>query len=331
MHVLLLVLGLQQLIQAQQTDSAVYYFQKAQEAQQQRRFKVAEQCISKSFSFEKKDVELYLAWGNILLDLRNYALAYEKFKLAEGVDPSNPLVIRSLAELSFNLHQYGPAIQYAQQMMDRKIGKGAALMLARAYYETSQYAKAIRSCEAAFKDDTTLAEPSYIAARSFMEIQQYKNAALCFEQALAKDTNNVRWMYETAMSWYAVPDDKKSLYWMEKARDKGHPQTYDFLQNLSTAYMNAGFPEKSLEILLGQLSQKSDDPTLIYTIADTYFKAKKYDEAIQYWNRCLQLDPKNAQALYMTGICYIRKGEQVKGQQLCDKALAMDPSIRQRL
>ena len=66
---------------------------------------------------------------------------------------------------------------------------------------------------------------------------------------------------------------------------------------------------------------------LIYQVAQAYFRAKKYQEAIDTWDIALGLDKTNANVLYMIGLSYQKKGEKQKGQQLCDKAIEMDPSL----
>jgi Tfp pilus assembly protein PilF len=41
----------------------------------------------------------------------------------------------------------------------------------------------------------------------------------------------------------------------------------------------------------------------------------------------LAIDNKSARSLYMIGLAYQKKGDVAKGQELCDKAIAMDPSL----
>jgi tetratricopeptide (TPR) repeat protein len=45
------------------------------------------------------------------------------------------------------------------------------------------------------------------------------------------------------------------------------------------------------------------------------------------WDAILGYDKTNASALYMIGMCYLKKGDKSKGTQLCDKAIEMDPSL----
>ena len=78
------------------------------------------------------------------------------------------------------------------------------------------------------------------------------------------------------------------------------------------------------------LKKKPEDPELLYQIAQANFKSRKYQEAIDLWDKVLEQDKTNAEALYMIGLSYQKKGEKDKGQQLCDKAIQMDPSLRSK-
>jgi tetratricopeptide (TPR) repeat protein len=66
---------------------------------------------------------------------------------------------------------------------------------------------------------------------------------------------------------------------------------------------------------------------LLYNIAETYYKTKNYPKAIEYFDKILQQDASHAKAMYMMGMSYQKKGETVKGTQLCDKAIQLDPSL----
>src|SRR5207253_11408015 len=101
-------------------------------------------------------------------------------------------------------------------------------------------------------------------------------------------------------------------------------------ENLGNAYINAGQNEKGLAILNEVLKKKPEDPELLFQVAQASYRAAKYQDAIDLWDRVLEQDKSNAEALYMIGLCYQKKGEKEKGQQLCDRAIQMDHSLRSK-
>ena len=69
---------------------------------------------------------------------------------------------------------------------------------------------------------------------------------------------------------------------------------------------------------------------LLNMIAEAYYYKEKYQEAMNYWDKILEYDKKDASALYMIGMCYQKKGGKeniAKGTRLCDTAIQMDPTL----
>lgn len=313
---------------AQSSDSSSYYYSRGLDEKSARRYREAEKNFTKVLQLDANNLANLLELADVLMEQHRYADAMDKFQKAEALDPNHPKVIENLANLSFNTRKYENAIRYAQKMQQLKIGKGNNFMIARSYYELENYGEAIKFCELAFKEDASNAQIPYIAGRCFMDMHNYKRAAGCYDQALALDSSNATWMYEAGLVWYALPDDKKALYWIEKAGAKGYKKTNDYMENLASAYLNVGKFDKGIVILQEILKNKPQDQELLYSIGDAYYKIKKYPEAIEYWDQILVIDNKNANALYMIGMAYQKKGDMQKGTQLCDKAIEMDPSLK---
>jgi len=308
-----------------QTDSAAYYHQKGLDEKKAGRYREAEKHFHKAIQLAPAKQESLIELGYVLIEQRRYREAREQFVKAEKQGSKDPAVIEQLANLSLNMRMWQDAIAYAQKMGK---AKGAHFIMAKSYYEMENYGEAIKYCELAFKDEPQRAEIPYIAARAFVDMSNYKRAAGCFEQAIERDSSNATWMYEAGLTYYAVPDDKKAIYWFERAAAKGYKRTNDFIENLGNAYLNAGNFEKGASLLQEVLQRKPGDQELLYNIGDAYYRAGKYQEAINHWDQVLALDKQNASALYMIGMAYQKKGEKEKGQQLCDRAIQMDPSLK---
>lgn len=326
LYTILLVLILD--VNAQASDSAIFYFEKAKAEKLAGRYREAEKNFRKSIEFNGHNLESHLQLASTLLEQKRYVDAKTIFFKAESLDASHPIVIENLMTLSFNTRKWEDAIKYAQKWQQQRPGKGANFIMAQSYYEMENFGEAVKFCEEAYKEDPSNPMVPYIAARAFMDMNNYRKAAGCFEQALALDSSRATWMYEAGLAWYAVPNDNKSLYWIKKAGDKGYIKSNDYLENLSSAYINAGYFEKGIGIMQEILKRKPQDAELIYAIAESYYKIKKYEEAISYWDKNLSIDKKNANALYMIGMCYQKKGDIAKGSQLCDRAIEMDPSLK---
>lgn len=310
-----------------QSDSSDVYYQKGLTEKNNRRFREAEKNFAKASQFAPSKANIFTEWGQCLMEQNRYIDAKDKFTKAYQIDNNNPAIIESLATISLNIRQWNDAITYAKKMQELKIGKSANYIIAKSYYEQENYGECLKYCELAFKDDPARADIPYIAGRSFVEMSNYKRAAGCYEQALERDSTKTQWMYEAGLVYYAIPDDKKAIAWFEKAAAKGHPRSNDYIENLANAYLNSKNYEKGIALLKELLQKKPTDQEVLYNIGDAYYRTGKYDDAISYWDKILEIDKQNARALYMIGLSYQKKGDKAKGQQLCDKAISMDPSL----
>jgi tetratricopeptide (TPR) repeat protein len=75
------------------------------------------------------------------------------------------------------------------------------------------------------------------------------------------------------------------------------------------------------------LAKRPSDIGLIDMLAEACYDAGKYDDAINFYNKILAIDETKAEALYMMGMAYQKKGKVENGRALCDKAIAMDPKL----
>ncbi len=199
-----------------------------------------------------------------------------------------------------------------------------------AQYRDDNYAEALKFFAAAATEEPQNAQVPYYTGRIYMDMSDYKKAAEYLEKAIALDSSRAHWIYECGLIYYAIPDYKKSLQFIELAGEKGYKKTNDYLENLGNAYVNVRQYAKGAALLDEVLQKKPADKALMYQTAQAYYRAEAYDEAIDRWDRLLELDKTNAEALYMIGLSYQQKGEKEKGQQLCDQAIQMKPSLKSK-
>ena len=311
---------------AAQTDSAAYYFKQGKAAKAAGRTASAYQYFEKSIHFKPATESLNEA-GFAALELRKYEFARQHFEHASNLNSNDTTAISQLGQLFFLLRRWNDAIKWAEVMRQKQIGR-YNYILGRSYYEQENYGESYKYFQAAMKDEPKNGEIPYLIGRSFVDMSNYKTAVQFFDQALALDTTKATWYYETGLTYFAIPDAKKAIEYIEKSISKGYKASNDVMENLSNAYIEAGKPQKGIELLKQLLEKKPGDMELLWNIAEAHYKMGKYTEAIEYWDRIMYYDKKQARALYMIGLSYQKKGDKQKGQQLCDNAIAMDPSLQ---
>ena len=310
-----------------QSDSATVYLKKGIEEKAKGRLMESYKAYDKAYGFNKNDKAVLEALAKTLFELRRYPQAREKYLELEKLGDNSAETYNQLMQLSFNLRQYPDAIKYAHLVKKTDPSAKTAYYIGKANYDLENYGDAIKFLNIAGTEDPSNAEVPYMVARAYTDMNNHKMAIPYFEKALALQPENTRWMYEMGLIYYAMHDDKNSLKYLLLAGEKGMRRDNEYLENLAIAYLNNKQTDKGLEILKESLNRRPADMNLLNMIAEANYDAKRYDDAIAYWDQVLTLDKQNAAALFMIGMSFQKKGDKNKGMALCDKAIEMDPSL----
>lgn len=310
-----------------QTDSSAFYLQKGLDEKAKGRRMVVVQQLEKAYSFNQKNTQVVSELAAAYMEVKFYAKAKEKFGQAESLGERTASLYKNLMTLNFNMRQWNEAIKYAQLLKKADASEKVDYYIGRAYYEQDDLGKAIQYLDAAAKTDPANAEIPHTLATAYTNMQNFKLAIPYFEKAISLQPTDSRLVYELALVYYGMNDNANALKYMLEAGEKGYRKDNEYMQNLATAYMNAGKFAEGLEMMKQTLEKRPSDIGLIDMIAEACYDAGKYDDAINYYNKILTIDNKKAEALYMMGMAYQKKGATDNGRALCDKAIAMDPSL----
>lgn len=310
-----------------QSDSASFFLQKGLDEKAKGRLNESYKALDKAYQYNKQDKKITLELADALMGLRRYGQAREKYQQVESMGGADAALYKKLMDLSFSMRQFPDALKYAGLLKKADPAQKIAFLVGKIHYDNENYGEAIRHLNDAMKEDPANSEAPYLVARAYSDMSNYKQAMPYFEKALSLDPNNTRLMYEMGLMYYALYDNSNSLKYLLMAGDKGYKRDNEYLENLAVAYLNAKKFEEGMVILKESLGRKPTDVNLLGMMAEASYDAKKFDDAIDYWDQMLALDKQNASALYMIGMSYQKKGEKAKGQDLCDKAIQIDPSL----
>lgn len=310
-----------------QTDSSGFYLQKALDEKAKGRKMEVVKALEKAQAFSKTNTQVVNELANAYLDVRMLAKAREKFAQLETMGGATTATYKQLMTLNFNMRQFTDAIKYAQLVKKRDAAEKVNYILGRSFYEMDDLGNGVKFLEAASKEEPENAVIPYTLATAYTNMQNFKLAIPHFQKAISLEPANARYVYEMALAYYGMNDDQNALKYMLEAGEKGLKKDNEYMQNLSTALMNAGKFADGLEMMKQTLAKRPTDIGLIDMLAEACYEAGKYDEAISFYNKILAIDNKKAGALYMMGMAYQKKGQVDNGRALCDKAIAMDPSL----
>ncbi len=311
-------------------DSADYFLQKGLLEKQNGRRLESLKNFEKAAKYDANSKAITTELASAYFDLRRYGSAREMFKKLESLGDQSAANYKQIMKLSFQLKQTDDVLLYADKLKKADPSEKISYYVGRVNYDNDNYGVAIKALNEAAIEDPTNAEVPYLIAHSYADMMNYKLAIPYFLKAIELKPAEGYWVYELGLIYYAMHDDKNALKYILEAGEKGYKKDNDYLENLGIAYLNIGDLDAGVKILNEILVKKPSDMNLLNMIAEAYYYKAKYQEAMDYWDKILEYDKKDASALYMIGMCYQKKGGKdniAKGVQLCDIAIGMDPGL----
>lgn len=312
------------------SDSADYFYQKGLLEKQNGRKLESLRNFEKASKYDAENRLIVTELAQAYHDLRKYAQAREMYKKLLSLGEETAPILQTLLQLSFQLKQKDDVLLFADKLKKADPAARVAWYVGRVQYDNDNYGEAIKYLTIAGQEDPSNAEIPYLIGHSYADMMQYKKAVPFFEQAIGLDSSKNFWMYELGLVCYAMHDDRNALRYIKMAGDKGYKMDNDYYENLAIAYLNVGQFDEGIAMLNKILERKPGDMNILNMVAEACYDKRKYDLAIEYWDRILEYDKENASALYMIGMAYQKKGgkeNNEKGIALCDRAIQMDPSL----
>jgi tetratricopeptide (TPR) repeat protein len=307
-----------------QSDSSTVYFQKGVEEMSAKRYLVASNYLDKAVQINPKYEEAYMQDAYVNLQMKRTDAAMALFQKVYEMDPENTDAIKQLTDLYFNYHQYEKAMEFAKKCKTCTDGER---VIAMCNYEQEDYASAITGLQNVLAKKPNDAEANYTIARSYLEMEEEQKAIPYYQTAINADPTKTSWVYELGIIYYDNRDYGHAIDMFNKAADNGYAKTSDFVENLGYAYIYTGDFEKGEAMLLSILAKKPNDKVILRDLAEAYYKHKMYDKALAYCQKLMEMDMKDAKALYQAGLCFQKKGNDEQGKKMCDQAIEWDPSL----
>jgi tetratricopeptide (TPR) repeat protein len=310
-------------------DSASFYLKLGKDEQAARKYSSAWKYFEKSAQYDSRNADAQLAIAEVCLKMNRMAPALKALEAASNLRPTDYDTKWKLVQLYYNFGQFNKVIEIMPGLHSKVADpKGWAYMLGKSYHSVQNYGKAIEYLQIALKDEPNNAEPPYLIGRMYVQMANYKAAIPYYEKTLAMDsTTQPGRTYEYALVLATAEKFDASIACFQKALGRGYKPRDDFYMNMAYTMADAHKTDQALNMMKDMLRRRPQDLGLLSGLADVCYHSGRYKEAIGYWDRLLAADDNNARALYQIGLAYIKMGNEKDGQQLCDRAIVMDPAL----
>lgn len=309
-----------------ESDSASVYYTQAKEFQNNRNFKKADEAYRNAIRLNPRFDDARIAYGVMLLDRSMYPAGREQLTEVLKTNPNNTAAVKLLFEDARLNRQWKDVLKYGEILQKRSLADSVDESIGKAYYNLEEYGKAIDVLEKLVARNP-VTSAVIMLGKAYTEVSDYRKAALVYEKALKNDKANATLWYEYALILTSIPAFEESAAAMEKAVEAGIKQDMAFKENMAMVYLSTTQYEKGIALIEELLQKKPNDANLMFMAGQAYYKNKSYDKAIGYWERTVIANASNYRALYMTGMAYQKMGKNKKGMDICDQAIAGDPSL----
>lgn len=289
-----------------------------------RRYLVASNNFNQAIVINPSYSAAYLQNGIANKEMRRTDAARLNFVKAYNLDNNNEQAIAELVEIFYNYRQYQQAIDFAQKC---KLCKDKDKIIAMSYFQMEDYGRAEKALIQVIDKNPQDAEATYTLARTYLEMGLEKKAIPFYVKALQLDNTKSKWHFELGLLYYNNENFKNAVISFNKAAENGFIKGNDFNENLGFAYIYSDNFDSGEKLLTEIIARKPGDKELIRDIAVAFYDRKMYDKCLAYCQKLMEMDMKDGKALYQAGLCFQKKGETAKGQQMCDKAIELDPSL----
>lgn len=289
-----------------------------------RRYLVASNNFNQAIVINPSYSAAYLQNGIANKEMRRTDAARLNFVKAYDLDNNNEQAIAELVEIFYNYRQYQQAIDFAQKC---KLCKDKDKVIAMSYFQMEDYGRAEKALIQVIDKNPQDAEATYTLARTYLEMGLEKKAIPFYVKALQLDNTKSKWHFELGLLYYNNENFKNAVISFNKAAENGFIKGNDFNENLGFAYIYSDNFDSGEKLLTEIIARKPGDKELIRDIAVAFYDRKMYDKCLAYCQKLMEMDMKDGKALYQAGLCFQKKGETAKGQQMCDKAIELDPSL----
>lgn len=173
-------------------------------------------------------------------------------------------------------------------------------------------------------------EAEYMKGLSHYHIQEYEEAIEALEKALSGGKRDSPVLFYLGLSWLGRGNPGIALRYLLEALSLGPSEEdlFHVLFYVAYAHKELGRYEEALEVLEKAGATGQARKEVMNLAGFCLFKLRRYDEAIECFRICLEIDPRSAIDWANIGSCLRDKGDREGAVAMYRKALSLDPGIQ---
>jgi len=344
---------------AEDFQKADYYQKLATIAHKRGLMKEAVGYYEKAVEINKTDTSSIATIADFYVQISNSSKAMEYYEMALKIDPKFPPAILGKTEIFILLGQNDKVyLELAKLDIKSVVDAQFLIRLGRIYYKIGDKGKSMEFYDLAIKSNPSLVEPYLAKVVILLEFKKIKeiDAIAAVVEKLGKETyafnlikavvqheeanyKRAEEYFKKAVERNTAGDDRVFFYYglflfdqqnyresskmLEKAY-KIDPRNYNYIQS----YADSLEKEKKWKAVIDLLETGTFNEKKMYrsfvTLANAFYHLNKFDEALNFVNRAIELNNQHTHVFHMKAKIYYAMEKYNEAEKEIDTAVVID-------
>ena len=250
------------------------------------------------------NADLYLQRGKIYLGLKDFDAAVEDGKRALKIDSLKDAPYLFLTDAYF----YSNQTRLAKEILVRCVkniptSTEGHLKLAELYFYVKKYQESITEVNEALKIDETISKGYFLKGMCYKESGDTGRAVSSFQTACEQDNQYYDAYVETGRL-FALKKNPLSIEYFNNAL-RINPKSTEVIYLVGKYYQDAGKTKQAVEAYNKLIEIDKQYKDAYYNLgAIEYAKANNPEKAKDFFTQAINIDPQYAEAYFARGVCY---------------------------
>ncbi len=266
-----------------------------------------------AIKMDPKNAKLHFKYATILDEAKNHQAAADEYNLALKYGEKNPELLDILENL------------WTSRVMQNNTDAQAYINLGTIYQYKSDF-KSAREC---YQKALALSPQDRVAllnlASLYVGEKKYKEAIVQYDSLLAKYPNNAEIIKYKALAYEQMGDYKNAIA-QYKAALAINPSDLSSKEAIDNIVSQKFSPDEKLNYMLVQANNNPKNSTMQYSYAYAQHELKNYDEALSYYKKTVEANPKKVEAYINMILIYNLKEDSQNALKVANLGLGNNPN-----
>ncbi len=251
---------------------------------------------------------------------------------AEQSKTTNPVLQQKLGDYFAVLNESAKASALYLKLLERFPRlPGLRDKLVNLYMRSSDKERAAEQLEAILRDNPTSVQAYYLLGSIALDDKKPAKAIECFSKVILLNDNFEQGYYDLAAAQINLNQAREALGTLERARGKFKT---GFISEFFTALAHTRLKEYTNSVrhfIAAEVIARATETNRLthifyYQLGAAYERTHQYDEAEQYFKKCLALSPDFSEAMNYLGYMWADRGVNLtEARDLIEKAVKLEP------